>query len=174
MDFKGLKCKNCDIPIDDKNVIWVSRDGDLHKYYRRICQKCHYVIYAKDYDKIIRIKHRKEKEIATGKPYQTNYSKDMRKSLYYSCKNRSKRFGYDFNLDLSDIVIPEYCPILKHKITPLSMYTASIDRIDNTKGYIKGNIAIISRKANIMKQDCSLEELEIFCKNASIFYKNLG
>ena len=41
----------------------------------------------------------------------------------------------------------------------------TIDRIDNSKGYVKGNIQIISKKANSMKNSASLDELRKFCKN---------
>ena len=77
--------------------------------------------------------------------------------------------GLEFNLELSDIVIPEKCPLLEvpfHFGTKECYdYSPSIDRIDNSKGYVKGNIQIISMKANAMKNSASLEELYTFCKN---------
>jgi cupin superfamily acireductone dioxygenase involved in methionine salvage len=39
------------------------------------------------------------------------------------------------------------------------MYAPSIDRIDNTRGYIKDNIIIVSRRANILKKDATIDEL---------------
>jgi hypothetical protein len=36
----------------------------------------------------------------------------------------------------------------------------SLDKIDNEKGYVPGNLAIISSRANAIKSDASLEEIE--------------
>ena len=70
-------------------------------------------------------------------------------------KRKAEKLGYEFNLELEDIIIPDKCPILE---VPLVMgtkddyeYSPSLDRIDNSKGYIKGNIQVISKKANSME-----------------------
>ena len=95
--------------------------------------------------------------------------KHKAKYILNRVKRKSLKYGYEFNLDLEDIVIPDICPILE---VPLEMgtkanyeYSPSIDRIDNSKGYVKGNIQIISKKANSMKNCATYEELQKFCKN---------
>lgn len=75
-------------------------------------------------------------------------------------KNRCKRNTIKFNIKTTDIIIPKKCPILgitlvfgrKHLYN-----TPSVDRIDNSKGYIKGNIRVISFSANAMKSDMPLK-----------------
>ena len=48
-------------------------------------------------------------------------------------------------------------------------HTCSIDRIDSSKGYIKGNVVIVSLRANILKNDATPEELEALSR----FYNNI-
>ena len=81
-------------------------------------------------------------------------------------KKRAKLKGLEFNLTLNDIPqIPDICPVLGIPIIPNDGTSTptdnspSIDRIDNKKGYIKGNIRIISNRANRIKSDATIDEL---------------
>lgn len=51
------------------------------------------------------------------------------------------------------------------------MTTVSLDRIDSTKGYIKGNIQFISISCNYAKSNMTHEEMLTFCKLISNFNK---
>lgn len=85
------------------------------------------------------------------------------KFLLRQAKNRAKNKNLEFNLKLHDIVIPEKCPIMDVKLEYIphqySDYSPSVDRIDNTKGYTKDNIQIISSIANRMKWTATKEQL---------------
>jgi hypothetical protein len=125
--------------------------------------------YRETLDKDARAKYMKEYRIKRGagllekKRQYYRRIKETRYELliYKSAKSRAKEKGLEFDIEVSDIIIPEFCPILgiplisSDKITP---NTPSIDRRDPTKGYIKGNIAVISQKANRKKSNLTIEE----------------
>ena len=77
---------------------------------------------------------------------------------------RAKRQGRKFTIKLKDICIPKKCPILgirlkrgrgkRHDGSP------SLDRVNNSKGYIKGNIRVISWKANSLKRNLTLSNVK--------------
>lgn len=88
--------------------------------------------------------------------------------MYKKSKSRAKKVGLEFNLDISDIVIPKLCPVLlieliRGRDTGLDN-SPSLDRIDNTKGYIKGNVHVISNRANTLKNNASVGELGLIYK----------
>ncbi len=89
---------------------------------------------------------------------------DAARLLYSNIKSRCKRIGKEFSIELEDITIPKKCPVfgfdLKREDRQTWMCAPSVDRIDNSKGYIKGNVTVVSRRANILKKDATLEELE--------------
>lgn len=88
--------------------------------------------------------------------------------MHQRAKQRAKQLGREFNLSVSDITIPDYCPILGIKLNMNSgksgayRNSPSLDRIDNSKGYTKDNIQVISQLANAMKCHATNEELHKF------------
>lgn len=89
--------------------------------------------------------------------------------LYFLAKKRAKEKGIEFNIEVDDITIPSVCPILEIPLTKNNIGWAAdiptLDRIDPNKGYIKGNIKVISGKANVMKNNATIEELKKFTEN---------
>jgi hypothetical protein len=82
--------------------------------------------------------------------------------LWRTARARAKQCGIAFEIDVTDICVPETCPITGERIDVLvSNYQtgASLDRVINSLGYVKGNVRVISRKANRMKGDATIEDL---------------
>jgi len=86
-------------------------------------------------------------------------------------KKRAFKKNLDFNIDveylIKKLIETNYmCPYLGVKFEKRnSDYVLSIDRIDPTKGYVKGNIEITSRLANTMKNKATNSQLMIFAEN---------
>jgi len=76
--------------------------------------------------------------------------------LYNAAKSRAAIKGREFDIELSDIEIPELCPVFN---TPL--VSPSLDRIDSSKGYVKGNVRVISKRANQLKSNATVAELTL-------------
>jgi hypothetical protein len=88
--------------------------------------------------------------------------------LLTSTKASAKKKGLEHNIELDDLKIPVLCPLLSIPLTfllreSLKDSTACVDRIDNSKGYVKGNVWVISSLANRMKSRATLSELRTFC-----------
>jgi hypothetical protein len=78
-------------------------------------------------------------------------------------RSRAGVKGIPFDLDIADIQIPVACPVFNKPFVYGDLdWAASLDKIDPSKGYTKGNIRIISNKANRMKSDATKEELIMF------------
>lgn len=92
----------------------------------------------------------------------------------------AKRRGIEFDLTYHDFDLPKVCPllnvILSYRSSKDNSFNsanrATLDRIDNSKGYVKGNVWVISRLANSMKNEATFDQLEIFSKNVLQFLEN--
>ena len=105
------------------------------------------------------------------------YQSQYRERMYMKIKYRAKLKGIEFNIDLEDIIIPTVCPYLGAPMIPImgkgKVWTnPSLDRIDYSKGYIKGNVEVISYLANSMKQAATKEQLLSFAKSIQEKYAN--
>ena len=78
-------------------------------------------------------------------------------------RNRAKKRGIYFNLTLDDIQIGERCPILD---TPFKVgldnwqNSPSLDRIDNRRGYEKGNVIVVCMMANSIKNQATPSQIQ--------------
>jgi hypothetical protein len=135
--------------------------------------------YARAHDK----KRREEKRStpegrAAVNAYAAAYQRKARRKrptvhMLARVKRRAKERGLAFDLTAECIIIPAVCPVLGIPLTigkgSASDNSPELDRIDNRKGYVKGNVIVVSRRANRIKNDATVAELE---KIAS-FYRAL-
>lgn len=101
-------------------------------------------------------------------------------AMWSSAKARAAKHGIEFSITREDIrqVWTDTCPIFGYELR-INQTGAhghvreswSLDRIDNSKGYIPGNIQILSYRANAMKSDATPEELLRF---ADWIYETYG
>ena len=89
-------------------------------------------------------------------------------AMWSSAKHRAKVKNVPFSIEPSDIKIPEFCPVFGTKIEygrckvkgKTRANAASLDRIIPELGYVKGNVRVISYRANTMKSNASLEDIK--------------
>lgn len=85
--------------------------------------------------------------------------------MHQRAKQRSRINGREFSIEVSDIKIPDVCPILGIRLNMNSgksgayINSPSLDRIDSSKGYTKDNIQVVSQLANAMKHKATKEQL---------------
>lgn len=79
---------------------------------------------------------------------------DPRLYLHTSAKHRAKRKGVTFSITVEDIVIPTHCPILGIELSfgGSQENSPSLDKINNSLGYVPGNVQVISYRANRIKK----------------------
>ena len=90
--------------------------------------------------------------------------------IFYRAKMSARKRKLDFDLELSDIIVPQFCCYLGIELLYepeqwREQHYFTVDRIDSTKGYVKGNIQVICRLANTMKNNATHEQLISFAQN---------
>ena len=121
---------------------------------------------------------------SVGNRFRTHGRTDSREfDLWSAAKDRAMKEGLPFDIDLDDIVIPDVCPVLGIPIDVAlgrgrrKPDSPSLDKFIPEKGYTKGNIAVISWRANWLKNNGTTEEwlkIAAWCQQEEIQRKLKG
>lgn len=107
-------------------------------------------------------------KLCNTKRVKTTQSPEQK--MIQRARNRARKNGLECTITVKDIVIPKTCPVLGIELVVHSGSSGgrpnspALDRIDNSKGYVPGNIQVISHRANQMKADANTQELILFAK----------
>ena len=167
------KCKKCSNWLDLSNfssrirMPSPSTKDDSKKvptlYYRTECKKCSLLTINTE-------------KYCSPEKRKSLHRKDPRKVMLIQAKQRAIKKGLPFNIDKSDIIIPDICPLLNIPLFVNSGKSGpnspTIDRIICEKGYVKDNVMVISARANTAKGNLSFEELNLLINNLKrVLYK---
>ena len=88
----------------------------------------------------------------------------QKRKMLTAARNRAAKKNLPFNLTLDDFELPATCPVLGTEILLGTDYATrdqapSLDRVIPALGYVKGNVIVISYRANRIKNDATVTEL---------------
>lgn len=105
---------------------------------------------------LLRLNEQKEKK-------RKSRQKSPEKYLLDIARRRAESKGMDFSITEEDIPVPKVCPVLGIELCltndKIMDNSPSLDRLDQNKGYIKGNVMVMSFLANSMKRTATAEQL---------------
>lgn len=109
--------------------------------------------------------HPEERRAQARKGSQRSRERHPERALLSSAKQRAKEAGLPFTITEEDIIIPPCCPVLGIPLQRKAKRgggdnSPSLDRIVPELGYVPGNIAVISNRANRIKSNATAEEIE--------------
>ena len=138
----------------------------------KVCKICHRTKQASEFPMAMTTKDRldsycrKCKHAAQATWYATNRKFRKVQGMLHRAAKRAKIKGLEFSITARDIgPLPEFCPVLGMALNwdraglPAGD-SPSMDRLDNRKGYVRGNVMIISNRANMIKSDATAEEVQ--------------
>lgn len=92
---------------------------------------------------------------------------DPARIMFLAARSRAKNSGLAFDLEMADVVIPAVCPVFGVEMMRggrRTDATPTLDRIDNSKGYVKGyvkgNVQVISWRANRLKGNATVADIK--------------
>ena len=148
------KCSKCG---EIKSISAFHLDATMGDGRRSHCKSCRKV-YSSEYWRRPEVKKsRSQRRRGWNK-------KHPRKRMITHTRRRARKAGIPFNLKYTDIVIPDICPALGIPLFRgngrVCANSPTLDRIVPEIGYVRGNVIVVSHKANAMKNNATLEEMQ--------------
>lgn len=90
----------------------------------------------------------------------------LKQRMLDEARKRARKKGLEFNLTKDDIVVPTHCPVLGTELkvargaVSAAPNSPSLDRIDCQQGYVRGNVIVMSFRANTLKSNATAAELQ--------------
>lgn len=149
----------------------------VHAKFKVTCRPCSLgkgrAWWASEKSQQSRLNKVEKQKIADAARYKKRWEEDPAVTLYKRVKQRANIRGVEFDLP-EPLPIPDICPVLGVKLLPRAgrgggsaPSSPSYDRFDNTRGYVVGNVRVISCRANVIKRDASPEELRLVSEYAN-------
>lgn len=100
---------------------------------------------------------------------KVRYRKNPAWGMWRRAKARSAKKGWYFSIKIEHLLpLPKICPVLGIRLRiskgPQDPQAYSLDRIDNKKEYVIGNVVVMSYKGNRLKNDDTAEEHEAIAR----------
>ena len=191
----GRACRYCGGPIPQskpKRAVYCSPECRSAQYYaenreKRVANSKKY--YDENREKVLARKQKwnednREKKAAYDKAYKAVLKKEKqngtpkgilfhKRKMLERAKGRAAQKNLPFNITLDDFELPATCPVLGTEIllgtdANTRDQAPSLDRVIPALGYVKGNVLVISARANRIKNDATVLEL----RRVAEFFEN--
>lgn len=97
-----------------------------------------------------------------------------KRRLLMAARRRGRKAGLPATIRTADLFWPTHCPVLGIELDYSTVRprkwdnpaNPSLDRWDNLKGYVPGNVFVISMRANCLKNNANPDELDAVARYA--------
>ena len=108
-------------------------------------------------------------KVCKDKEHKLRCEANPYRQIFAAKKNHAKSRGIEFTIKFEDVIWNEVCPVLGIDLDykrfnadrcGVRYHSPSFDRVSPNLGYIPGNVIIVSARANTIKNNATVDELE--------------
>jgi hypothetical protein len=159
-EYKKLYRENNKEKVSESNKLYRENNKEKIKLYRENNKE------KEAERKKLYYENNKESEKERCKLWREN---NKEKLLLQHARRRASKKNLPFSIVEEDITIPDVCPVLGIPLFSGDGHmidnSPNLDRIIPEKGYVAGNIRVISQRANRIKSNATVEELRAVLKD---------